>query len=99
MGNANLRAAGFGQVLSSETLTPGTGSAVALTVPAGAKSVVITVGANAVRYRSDGTDPTTSVGHFIAANGNIEVFGNEMNDIRLISTSSTSACFITYYGD
>ncbi len=93
------RGAGFGSPLSTENFTQDAVTATGLTVPAGAKSALITVGGQAVRYRSDATDPTSTVGHFVAANGNIEVFGNELASIKLISTSATSDIFITYYGD
>ncbi len=94
---ASARGSSFGSVIQSETMTLNVTTADALTVPAGAVSALITVGANAIRYRSDGTDPTVSVGHFIAANGNVEVFGNEMDSIKLLATTSTSDTIVTYY--
>ena len=38
---------------------------VAPTMPERARGAVISVGANALRYRDDGTDPTASVGHLL----------------------------------
>lgn len=94
------RGASYGRVLSSESIpSVTTSTAVALTVPAGTKSVLVTVGSNPVRFRSDGTDPSTTVGHYIAANGNLEVFGDEAGAIRFISATSTTSIFATYYGE
>ena len=94
---AAARGASFGSVISSESMTLVVGSATALTVPPGAVSALITIGDNPIRYRSDGTDPTVSVGHYIAANGNLEVFGDEVKGIRLRSVTSTSDTIVTYY--
>jgi hypothetical protein len=100
MGISN-RAHGFGRTISSESITGvGTATAVGFTVPAGTKSAVVTNGAQAARYRVDGNDPTTAVGHFIAANGNVEVFGlDDVSRVKFISTSATTNLFVTYYGE
>lgn len=93
----SARGSSFGRVLSSETIAQDAVTAGALTVPAAARSAFVTMGDNPVRFRSDGTNPTTSVGHYVAANGNLELFGDEMSQIRFISTTSTSNIFVTYY--
>lgn len=99
MGISN-RGSGFGRVLSSESITGiGTVTAQGLTVPAFARSALVTVGSNAARFRSDGTDPTAGVGHYVAANGVLEVFGDEVGDIKFISTTGTTDLFVTYYGE
>lgn len=93
----SARGAAYGRVLSTEQISQGASTASGLTVPAAARSAFVTMGANPVRFRSDGTDPTTSVGHYVAANGNLELFGDELNTIKFISTTSTSNIFVTYY--
>lgn len=95
----SARGASYGRVISSETLQAVTGSVVVLSPPAAARSAFVTVGANPVRFRSDGTDPTTSVGHYLAANSNLEVHSDEMNQVKFRSTTSTSDMFVTFYGE
>lgn len=97
---SSIRAAGFGRVISSESVTGvSTSPAVGLTVPAGTKSAVITVTADA-RYRVDSNDPTPTVGHFVAANGNVEVFGyDEVNAVKFVAVTGTTDLFVTYYGE
>jgi hypothetical protein len=87
----------FGSAVSSETNTVDATTAEALTVPAAATVALVTAGANAIRYRLDGNDPTASVGHYVAANGNLEVFINDLKAVRFISTTGTSVLFVTYF--
>lgn len=59
---------------------------------------VITVETDAVRYRVDGAAPTASVGHQIAANGNVTVYGiNNIRRIQLIRVTTDATVFVTYY--
>lgn len=95
----SLRAASYGSVISSEVLSASTTADAVLTPPARARTALITVGANPIRFRSDSSSPSASVGHYVAANGNLEVYRNEMSQIRFRSTTSTSDMFITYYGE
>lgn len=52
------------------------------------------------RYTTDGsTAPTTSVGHYIAQYGAIEVWGSkDLRDFRAIETGSTGVLDVTYFG-
>jgi hypothetical protein len=86
----------FGVAVASEAIAVSS-SALALTVPAAATTALVTAGANPIRYRMDGNDPTASVGHYVAANGNLEVFVNDLTKIRFISTTGTSNIFVTYF--
>ena len=94
MPNVSQRAAEFGTAKSDQSLTVSS-TAVALTVPSGVKSVLLTNGAEAVRIRW-GT-PTASVGHYLAPYTSIELF-NDAASVKLIRVgSSDSTVFATYY--
>ena len=98
MGLSN-RASQYGAALSEQTLTVDATTAQGLTVPATAVSALITAGANPVRWRSAGVSPTSTVGHYLAANANLEIFGVDLNAIKFISTTATSDLIITYFKD
>lgn len=93
------RAQSYGKVISSQALTVDATTPQALTVPAGTVSALITAGANPVRWRADGTNPSATVGHYVAANGNIEIFQGDLASVRFVATTATSALFITYFGE
>lgn len=93
----SARAAQYGETISSETNTLDATTAEGLNVPTDARSALITAGAQAVRWRTDGTDPTATVGHFLASNANLEVFNRDLKKIKLIATSATSDIIITYF--
>lgn len=57
---------GYQQITVSTT-------AVGLTVPAGASRAIVVVEAQPIRYRDDGTDPTSSVGMLCQANLRFEL--------------------------
>ena len=53
----------------------------------------------AVRFRYDGTDPTTAEGTLIAADGSITLKGEDiLSTVRFIRTTSTSASLKVAYG-
>ena len=89
------RSSDFGVAQSDQSLTVSS-TAVALTVPSGTYSALLTNGAEAVRLRW-GT-PTASVGHYLAPYTSIELF-TDMDAVKLIRVgSSDSVVFATYYG-
>lgn len=94
------RASEYGKVVSSQHVAD-VSAATALTVPAAAQAALVTVLLQAVRYRSDGTDPTNAVGHYVAANGTVELFGSEIDTVKFIeaTAASTADLFVTYYRD
>ena len=60
---------------------------------------VITVEDNDMRYRVDGTDPTTAIGHLIKDGGIIQLeSGLEINQFRAIRVSADAVIQVTYYG-
>jgi hypothetical protein len=57
----------------------------------------ITVAAFPIRYTYEGTTPTASVGHYLAADGETELVGNEnISNLQVIrATGSTGVISIT----
>lgn len=54
-----------------------------------ADRVRLTVNTNAIRYRYDGGDPTTSEGHYVATNGELVLDGNDkLQKLRLIRSGA-----------
>ena len=77
-----------------EQLLPAT--AISLNSNPGYYGVYITVTGASVRWRDDGTDPTTTVGHVIADGGYLEYHG-DIRAIRFIQTAATATMNISYY--
>lgn len=96
MSNPIQRATSFGQAISFENLTVA-GSAVALTPPANAQSALCSVDNVTVRFRLDGSNPTSTVGHQLPLDTFIEFFGEDMNAVRFISTGASTNVFVTYF--
>jgi hypothetical protein len=90
------RAAGFGRGFSFENLAV-SGSAVGLTVPNGAVSALISVDNVEVRYRIDGSNPTTTVGHKLPLDTFMEIYRADLDYIKFISTGAATNVFVTYY--
>lgn len=72
------------------------GAATALTVPTGATTAVITAEAQAVRYRDDATDPTSSVGMPVAVGVTLTYTGPLAN-IKFIEQTSGAKLNVSYY--
>ena len=70
-------------------LTLNTTIAQQLTVPAGAHLVWLQAGDNNIRYRLDGTDPTSSTGFVLAAGDYVLPPGN-LSAMRFIAESGTA---------
>lgn len=71
-------------------------SAVGLTVPAGSKFALIVPETQDVRWRDDGTDPTSSVGMIIAAKGTLEYAG-DLDAIKFIESAASAKLNVSYY--
>lgn len=71
-------------------------AAVALNPPAGARLAFMIVEAAAVRYRTDGVDPTATVGMPIKAN-TIVMFDDGIFDKKFIEQSSGAILNVEYY--
>lgn len=72
-------------------------SATSLTVPENTTFAMIGVESQAVRYRSDGTAPTTSVGKQLAAGQEMKYTGN-LKALQFIEVASGAKLNISYYG-
>lgn len=74
-----------------------TGSAVGLTPPAGARMAVVDVEAQNIRWRDDGTNPTTTVGMRILSDNEFVYTGN-LSAINFIAETAGSILNVSYYG-
>ena len=60
------------------------------------KRLVITAGANAIRISWSGDDPSATVGHYIAANGNYTLDGSaNCQRLKLVNVTGGSLTTIT----
>mgnify|MGYP001061479688 CR=1 FL=1 len=83
----------------SITLYTGTeGTPKGLTVPSGARFAKIKVVDQTIRYRDDGTDPTSTVGYSVAANGEVDVYSREqLENFKAVSKDTAGGLEILYY--
>ena len=73
------------------------GTAVALaSVPATAGAAMVTNGAEPIRVRW-GT-PTASVGHYINPYSVLDLYEDDLTDVKFIRVSSSSTIDVTYFG-
>lgn len=71
-------------------------TAVGLTVPAGASRVVISAEGGDIRWRDDGSNPTSTVG-MLLREGETMVYGGDLAAIRLLSADASAG--VVYEGD
>jgi len=71
-------------------------AAVGLTPPAGANAAILNAETSGVRWRDVGTDPTSSVGMFIAADDNFEYTG-DLSAIKFIAASGSPLLNVSFY--
>lgn len=72
-------------------------SVAGLTVPANTKSALIQAESQYIRWRDDGTNPTTSVGMVLAA-GESLFFTGSLSAFRAIEITASAKLNISYYG-
>jgi hypothetical protein len=72
-------------------------SATALTVPSGAKVALIQAEAQSIRWRDDGTNPTTTVGMILSA-GESLYFTGSLATFKAIEVTASAKINISYYG-
>ena len=86
----------YGSAISDQQLTVD-GTARALTVPATAVAAMVTNGAEPIRVRW-GT-PTASVGHYLNPYSVLDLFQDDMGDVKFIRVGgSNSIIDVTYFG-
>lgn len=71
-------------------------SATLLTVPAGSTLAVIEAESQAVRWRDDGTNPTSSVGHVLNP-GDVYVYRGNLGGIKFIEVTTSAKLSVSYY--
>lgn len=91
MQNLKLVPLGFQQIAAADLA-----AAIGLTVPVGANVALIQVDTAPVRWRDDGTNPTTTVGMQIASAGSLEYWGT-LSAIKLIAASGSPIANVSYY--
>lgn len=77
-----------------------TASATGFTVPDGAEIAVISVEVAAVRYRDDGTNPTTAIGMVVPTGLAPFVFFGNLAALKFINAVGASGALVnaTFYG-
>lgn len=81
-----------------ETTTLTSTTAGTLTIPTDARYAKIKVLTQAVRYRDDGTAPSSVLGYSVAANGEIDLISYEqMENFKIIAQESGAVLEILYY--
>ena len=102
MSYSNILRRGGQRPIDYQALTVST-SVVSLTIPAGANACVITAETASVRYRSDGTDPTSTTGAIFFQNASAAFKGlalmKALEFIRISTASSDATLHINYYGE
>ena len=89
-------AAEYGSALGDEQVTVSTG-AIGITAASGAVAAMVTNGAEPVRVRW-GT-PTASVGHYLNPYSVLDLFQDDMGDVKFIRVGgSNSIIDVTYFG-
>lgn len=89
----SLQPLGYQQVAVSTT-------AVGLTLPSGVvRMAVITVEDNPIRFRDDGTNPSSTVGVLVQPDVTILVCGPAVSGFRAIRTGADAKLSVSYYGD
>lgn len=83
------KAVGYQQITSLSAAT-------ALTVPNGATSALIIAETQAVRWRDDGTNPTSGVGMLLPT-GTLFEFGGNLSAVKFIEATSGALINVTYY--
>lgn len=83
------------QQLDTATLSASSG----LTVPNGTTLALIQAEAVSVRYRADGTDPSSTVGMLVSAGGEVlyPASVEELQRLRFIRTAPGAVLNVTYY--
>lgn len=72
-------------------------SATALTIPAGATVAYVTAESGTVRYRDDGTNPTTTVGTPLTQGFTLIYVATPLTAVKFIDTSTGAVLSVNYY--
>lgn len=96
MNQRNRDALGIAQLtgISAATLV----SSVSGGIPAGTESVLLQPEAQNVRYRDDGTAPTTGIGLILVANTLYEFSPAQISRMQVIEVTATAKLNLAFYG-
>ena len=86
------------KVLGYQQIGAGIAAAAGFTLPAGTEFVEVTVGAQAVRWRADGTDPTAAIGMPLAVGATKIFTTQQLSLVKFIEQVAGAVLDITYYG-
>jgi len=89
-------AAEYGSGVGDEALAVSSTAVPLASVPATAIAAMVTNGAEPVRVRW-GT-PTASVGHYINPYSVLDLYQDDLTDVKFIRVSSDSTIYVTYFG-
>lgn len=73
------------------------GTAATLTVPAGTTLAMLAIESNAVRYRDDGTSPTSTVGMPMSVGTQNFPYTGYLGGVQFIAQSGTATLDVNYY--
>ncbi len=98
----------MGRILSAyghEGLTVTSGAVVTFTVGTymtttyHPKGAFVTVETNDVRFTVDGTTPTSTVGHLLSDKDTVELWGQDVQNFKVIAPGSNATIHVSYYGE
>ena len=89
-------AAEYGSSVGDEALAVSSNAVALASVPATAVAAMITNGAAPLRVRW-GT-PTASVGHYLNPYSVLDLYQDDLTDVKFIRVSSDSTIDVTYFG-
>ena len=89
-------AAEYGSSVGDEALAVSSVAVALASVPATAVAAMITNGADPIRVRW-GT-PTASVGHYLNPYSVLDLYQDDLTDVKFIRVSSDSTIDVTYFG-
>jgi hypothetical protein len=69
-----------------------------LTLPAGVQYAMITPLTQAVRWRDDGTDPTSLIGYPLSAGAELRYDAASLSLVRFIEQAPSAILNVAYYG-
>lgn len=73
-------------------------TAVSLTVPAGAEIAVLHVETDDIRYRDDGTAPTSTIGMRVEQDTTFLACGLALSRLQMIRVTTDATVGVSYYG-
>jgi hypothetical protein len=72
-------------------------SSAGLTVPDGATYAIIQAETQSVRWRDDGTAPTSSVGMVLTASPDLLIYDGNLKGIKFIEATASAKLNVSYY--